>query len=214
MISIKNIITGKWKENCYIVYSSNKETLIIDPGSNASEIIQFVKENDLKILAILNTHAHYDHIGGIYELKETFSVPFYLHSEDQKLLKSANLYKAIFDGEHPIKIPQVDYYFDQIKTPVQLGEFTINVIFTPGHTKGGVCFCIEDMIFTGDTLLEGHIGRVDLPGGNKLTLLNSLKILSTLPKDHKVFSGHGKETTIAHELANNKRFSEVLSLVQ
>ena len=87
MITIKQVITGKWKENCYIVYNSNKETFIIDPGNNASDIIQFVKENDLKILAILNTHAHYDHIGGIYELKETFSVPFYLHSEDQKLLK-------------------------------------------------------------------------------------------------------------------------------
>ena len=173
-ITIEQVITGKWKENCYIVYNSNKETLIIDPGSNANIITQYVKDNDLKTLAILNTHAHYDHIGGIYELKEAFIIPFYLHSEDQKLLDSANLYRAIFDGDHPVKVPQVDFYFDKIKTPLQFGSFLVDIILTPGHTKGGVCFCIENMIFAGDTLLKGSIGRVDLPGGDKKTLLNSL----------------------------------------
>ena len=76
MITIKKIITGKWKENCYIVYNSNQDALIIDPGNNASDITRFVKENDLKLLGILNTHAHYDLIGGICELKETFPIRF------------------------------------------------------------------------------------------------------------------------------------------
>ena len=137
-----------------------------------------------------------------------------MHSEDKKLLKSANLYKEIFEGDHFVKIPQVDRYFDQIKNPVQLGNFTINVVYTPGHTDGSVCLLVKDMIFTGDTLFKGNIGRVDLPGGDKKNLLNSLIKISKLSKDLKVFPGHGKTTTIGHELANNKKFSEILLSVQ
>jgi hydroxyacylglutathione hydrolase len=210
MITLKRIVTGKWKENCYIVSDSNKEALVIDPGANAAGISDYVKKNNLEILAILNTHAHHDHIGGIFELKESFATSFYLHSEDQKLLKSANLYAVLFEGESPIKIPQIDFYIDQIETPVRLGDFIINILFTPGHTKGGVCFLIEDMIFTGDTLLEGDIGRVDLPGGDRYSLAKSLKMISELPQKMKVLPGHGKATTIARELSNNIKLSEIL----
>jgi hydroxyacylglutathione hydrolase len=214
MVTIKKIVTGKWKENCYIVHNLNKEALIIDPGGSASSIKQFIEENELKVLAVLNTHAHYDHIGGIYELKDAYSTPFYLHSEDRKLLKSANFYRVIFDGDQPVKIPQVDYYFDQINMPVLLGDFTIYVIFTPGHTDGSVCLLIRDMLFSGDTLLKGEIGRIDLPGGNKLELAKSLRSISQLSRKLKVLPGHGKETTIACELANNRKISEVLLSAQ
>ena len=210
MITLTRIITGKWKENCYIVSDSNNDALVIDPGANAAGIRDYVKKNNLEILAILNTHAHHDHIGGIFELKESFATSFYLHSEDQKLLKSANLYAVLFEGESPIKIPQIDFYIDQIETPIRLGDFIINILFTPGHTKGGVCFLIEDMIFTGDTLLEGDIGRVDLPGGDRYSLAKSLKMITELSQKLKVLPGHGKATTIARELSNNIKLSEIL----
>jgi hydroxyacylglutathione hydrolase len=214
VIIIKKIITGKWKENCFIIYNSAKDALVIDPGGKINEIVHFIEDNDLKILAILNTHAHYDHIGAVYELKETFSIPFYLHSKDQKLLKSANLYRMIFEGDKVIKIPKIDFYFDLINTPIHLGGFSIDILFTPGHTEGGVCIIIEDSVFTGDTLFAGKIGRTDLPGGNHQTLMKSLKVFSQLPHEFNIFPGHGKITTIADELTNNKILSEVLKSAQ
>ena len=206
MIYIKKIITGKWKENCYIVSDLNKNALIIDPGSDEERIVSFIEGSKLNILAILNTHAHYDHIGAVKKLKDRFSVPFFLHSKDRKLLKSANLYIKIFDGDDPISISKVDYYFDQREMIIQLGDFSIQVLFTPGHTKGSVCFQIEDCLFTGDTLLNGKIGRVDLPGGDEHTLKKSLKAISKITENIIVYPGHGESTILSSELKYNKSF--------
>ena len=214
MIFIKKIITGKWQENCYIVYDNNKDALVIDAGNDADRIISFIELSNLNVFAILNTHAHYDHVGAVKNLKDKFSVPFFLHSKDQRLLKTVNLYITVFNGGNPISIPMVDYYFDQIETPIQLGDFSIQVLYTPGHTDGSVCFQIEECLFTGDTILKGKIGRVDLPGGNVSTLINSLKIISELPENLIIYSGHGESTTLANELKNNKSFIEAIQSVQ
>ena len=147
-IEIKKIVNGKWRENCYIVKNgSSKNAIIIDPGSAAEQIANYTLTHNLKILAIVNTHAHYDHIGAVVDLKEKFSIPFYLHSQDLKLLKHANLYRQIFDGEDILPIPIVDYFFDQITLPLILNDLLIDVVFTPGHTQGSVCFLIGDYLF-------------------------------------------------------------------
>ena len=184
--------------------------MIIDPGGAGSIIYNFIKDNNLNVQAILNTHSHYDHVGAIKELKDKFSIPLYLHSKDEKLLNSANLYSGLFDGIGPIKIPTVDYYFDLIDIQDYITNFTIKVISTPGHTEGGVSLLIEDCLFTGDTLFKGDIGRVDLPGGEELTLKNSLKIISKFPPQTKIYPGHGSESTIEKELKNNKRFVQAI----
>lgn len=209
-ISVKQITNGKWKENCYVVLGLNKDAFIIDPGSDEESIVSFIKGNKLNVIAILNTHSHYDHVGAVEDLKDEFLVPFFLHSKDQKLLKTVNFYITVFDGNESISIPTVDYYFDQIENPIQLGDFSIQVLFTPGHTEGSVCFHIEGCLFTGDTLLKGRIGRVDLPGGDEPALKKSLGIISKLPENIIIYPGHDKSTTLSNELKNNKSFIHVI----
>lgn len=213
-MNIKKIVTSKWEENCYIVNNSTKDSLIIDPGCNAEEIIQYIKKNNLKVLAILNTHAHYDHIGAVNNLKEKFKIPFFLHSKDEKLLKSANFYRFLFDEDESISIPVIDNYYDRINTLVQLESFSVHVIFTPGHTEGSVCLRIEDCLFTGDILLHGSFGRVDLPGGDRLALIKSLKMIFNLPQELKIFPGHGEVTTLTYEFENNRNFIEAVKSEQ
>ena len=179
-IDVKQIPNGKWKENCFVVSNKNKDALIVDPGSDEKSIENFIKKEKLNVKFILNTHAHYDHVGSVSYLKEKYLIPFCLHSEDKKLLNKANLYVKIFEGTDLIKVPKVDYYFDQIEVQEYIDFFSIKVLFTPGHTYGSVCLLIEDCLFTGDTLFNGSIGRVDLPGGDEKLLHKSLKLISKL----------------------------------
>ena len=183
--------------------------MIIDPGGNIDSIEDYIDRNKLKMKAILNTHAHYDHIGAVNKLKKKYKIPFFLHSGDDALLKRANLYAKIFEGSKIIKIPEVDYFFDEIDITNIIDFFHVDIIFTPGHTRGGVCIFVNKFLFTGDTLLKGAVGRTDLPGGNKTSLQNSLKILSNLPSGTPIYPGHGIPSTIGEELKNNKSFSQI-----
>ena len=196
MITVKSIITGTVKENCYIVSNSNNDCIIIDPGSNASQIIDNIKSSKLNALAVLNTHGHYDHIGAVAELKKHFQIPFWIHSEDTKLVKSANLYMKVFHGDTMIQVPEIDKFIDKTESPLLIGELSVQIIATPGHTKGSVCFLIDNYLFTGDTLFKGAIGRVDFPGGSQKQLNASLKILADLPHHLIVCPGHGNSSTI------------------
>jgi len=211
LLHIKTIKTGKWLGNCYLLNNSNNNGVIIDPGNNADDIISYVENSNISIKAILNTHAHYDHIGAVQSLKETFSVPFFLHSKDLKLLKSANLYQKLFEGEDPIRIPEVEYHVDQIKNPIRLEGFSIKTIYSPGHTWGSVCYRIKDCLFSGDLLFKNNIGRIDLPGGNKQAIKNSLKKISELSHDLKVYPGHGESTSLQNELENNRSFTDLIA---
>jgi len=193
-----------------VVSNKNKDALIIDPGNDANVIANFINNENLCAKYILNTHAHYDHIGAVYSLKDIFSIPFWLHSKDEKLLKSANLYVKIFEGKDLIKVPTVDYYYDKVNIKDYIDNFSINVFFTPGHSKGGVCLLIEDILFTGDTLFNGQIGRTDLPGGDEKSLHNSLTIISKLKTSTVIFPGHGLSSTIGNELKYNKAFIQAL----
>lgn len=211
-LKIGQITTGSWQQHCYIIYNDTYEAIIIDPGSEGEQIVQWIKDKHLNVLAILNTHAHYDHIGAVKVLKDIFSVPFFLNSHDLKLLKRANLYSKVFEGDHIIPIPKVDYYLDHIALPILLGSFSIQPLWTPGHTAGSSCFYIDSNLFVGDTLFHNKIGRTDLPGGNKKSLYKSLNHLSHFPKNTKIYPGHGPFTTIAAELETNNDLRLALQL--
>jgi len=209
-INIKQIPTGKWKENCYIISNTVGDALIVDPGADKQKIVKYIDNNDLNISAILNTHAHYDHVGAVKYLKDKYNSSFFLHSADKKLLKSTNLYIKLFDGSDSIEIPDIDYYFDQLEISDYLPNFNIKVFFTPGHTLGSICLLIENCLFTGDTLFNGKIGRTDLPGGDKQALNKSLTLISKISKQTNIYPGHGIASTIGHELKYNKSFIQAL----
>jgi len=198
---IKKIITGKLKQNCYLI-SKNKLLIIIDPGNNATEIVDEIDNNNLIPLAILNTHAHFDHIGAVDYIKNKYSIPFYLHSNDARLLRSANLYQLVFKGDGNIKVPSVDFFFDKNNNlNDSFGEIKFNFLHTPGHTNGSVCIMIKNNLFTGDTLMKNVIGRSDLPGGNKKRLIDSLIKIKDLPKNFIIYPGHGKKSILGNEIS-------------
>ncbi len=184
---------GTWKQNCYII-SSNATglALLIDPGSDAPSIQHQLSLRSLTPVAILNTHAHYDHIGAVAAMMATYKIPFYLHYSDLKLLKQANIYKILFESKESVTIPEATHDLSQHVAPMQIGEFEISVLFTPGHTKGSTCLQIGNNLFSGDTLLPGGPGRTDLPGGDKAALVRSIELLRALPGDITVWPGHGK----------------------
>ncbi len=207
---IDTMTSGRWRQNCYTVQWDNGDAVIIDPGLEADRIFEHLEDSHLNPLAIFNTHAHYDHVGAVAALKKRFLVPFFLHSKELKTLEQANLYRKLLDGEAPVAIPVVDSYLDAIGSPISIADRAIEVLFTPGHTRGSVCFMIEGLLFTGDTLLEGKVGRVDLPGGDGSALRDSLRQLSLLPRETKVYPGHGETTTILNEIQGNPDFKKAI----
>jgi hydroxyacylglutathione hydrolase len=203
-MNIQKFVNGKWKENSYLISNQN-ECLLIDPGGSFLEISQYIIDNNLNLLAILNTHGHFDHIVVVEDLAQKFQCPFYLHSKDEKLLKSANFYLKLFEGDSKIKIPQIDYYLDSLNA-IEIGEFSLEIIYTPGHTNGSVCFLIDRKLFSGDTLFKTDIGRLDLPGSDKLKMKQSLLLISKLSKNITVYPGHGGEFLLREAFEKNNKF--------
>jgi glyoxylase-like metal-dependent hydrolase (beta-lactamase superfamily II) len=210
-VAVTTFVNGKWRQNCYLVTTKEGDALIIDPGSGAGEIAGLLLENGLRPVAILNTHAHYDHMGAVAELMERYGVPFYLHGADGPLLKRANLYRMLFESEDPVRVPIISENIAALPAEFTVGPFQISWLATPGHTEGSVCLRIEGFLFSGDTLMRGAVGRTDLPGGNRDRILDSLRMLTGLPGDTEVCGGHGPRTTLAAEFSPGSR---VWSLLQ
>lgn len=211
VLGVVKIPNGPWQENCYVLYNKTREALIFDPGSEESVIAGLIDEHDLKPMAILNTHAHYDHVGAVAALMERYDIPFYLHSGDKRLLLRANLYAAIFDGEGPVTPPKQFEDLKLMDNLLSIGPFDVEIVYTPGHTEGSVCFLIEGHCLVGDTLFYKNIGRIDLPGGNKPKLMQSLKRISELDGNTIIYPGHGRNSTVAAELAHNHKFQEAVN---
>jgi glyoxylase-like metal-dependent hydrolase (beta-lactamase superfamily II) len=199
------------EENCHVVRNDEGEALVIDPGAEQEKIGEAIEREGGAPLAILLTHAHFDHIAAVEPLKRRYGIPLYLHKKEAKLLKSANLYTHLFGKGGKVEIPEIDYFVDRLENPFSVGAFSVRTIETPGHTKGGATFVIGDAAFTGDTLLKGATGSLKFPGANKELLIESLKKLATLPPETRVFAGHGEPTTIGEELETNERFRKAIS---
>lgn len=191
--TISVLTNGKWKQNCYLVADdATGLALVIDPGSDAPSIRQQLSHHTLTPVAILNTHAHYDHIGAVGELMSHYKIPFYLNPADAKLMKQANLYKFLFDSKESVVIPEPSHELSTQEAKLQLGGFNVSVLCTPGHTKGSTCLQIGTDLFSGDTLLPTGPGRTDLPGGDKVALAQSVELLRKLPDATTVWPGHGR----------------------
>jgi len=202
-LKIETIVNGPFQENCYLVYDDkNKQGAFIDPGDEPDKLISAAKIKEVKVEAIFNTHGHLDHAGAVADIADKLKIPFAMHPEDEFLLEGMPSQAAMF-GLPPMRIPTLDRRLkagEQIEIAGHKGE----VLFTPGHTPGGVCFLFNDVVFVGDTLFAGSIGRTDLPGGSHKQLLSSIKSkLMVLDDSVRAFSGHGPVTTIGNERRNN-----------
>ncbi|NSB26280.1 glyoxylase-like metal-dependent hydrolase (beta-lactamase superfamily II) [Clostridium saccharoperbutylacetonicum] len=160
---IKTILAGMYEENCYLVMDEDtKELGIIDPGGHANSIINEINLLKGKTKFIILTHGHLDHVDGVIELVNNLKVPFYINKADEDLMQKDDF---VFGT-----LPKASGYLSEGDT-LTLGKHEIKVIETPGHTPGGICFLIDDNIFTGDTLFQGSVGRSDFPGGNGMQLI-------------------------------------------
>lgn len=196
-IEVKRIIVGIVRTNCYIVYNDKKETLIIDPADQADRIIQFISENELKPMAILLTHGHFDHIGAVTKLKEEYGAKVYAHKDEKDVL---NIQDINLSSKFYMNISiDADMYLED-GTEFNVGDFSIRLIHTPGHTKGSCCYLIDDMLFSGDTLFNATHGRTDFPTGSESRIIRSIKEkLLVLDGNTHVFPGHDADTTIEEE---------------
>lgn len=193
---IKTIPTGAYEANTYVVMDEDsKEAVIIDNFGEFHKIDKVIKEFSMIPKAILLTHGHFDHVSGIDKLKEEYKIPVYINENDWKMIDK----KADIFGE--MEKPE---FFVKEGEEITLGNKTIKVIETPGHTPGGVCFLVEDYLFTGDTLFKQSIGRTDFVGGDSKLLLESVNNkLAKLDDNIKVYPGHGMSSTIGFEKVAN-----------
>ncbi|NVO09008.1 MAG: MBL fold metallo-hydrolase [Bacteroidales bacterium] len=207
MIHIKRLILNPFQENTYIIYDQTNEAVIVDAGcysnSGIEEVKRFIGKENLKVKCLLITHGHIDHIVGNQPLKEIYKVECLAHPDEFALIESAPLHALRF-GLDIDKAPVIDKPFKDGDI-ITFGNSSIEIIHTPGHSMGGVCFFFREqkILITGDTLFKGSIGRTDL-GGNYETLINSIinKILP-LGDDIVVYPGHGDSTTIGYEKKHN-----------
>jgi Zn-dependent hydrolases, including glyoxylases len=193
---------GVYQANCYIVYNEiTNEGFIIDPGGDSGEILSLIKNNKISIKFIILTHGHFDHIGGVKELKQELGAHVYIHQGDSTLIsdKSSPLKPFAADTD----VFEADKYVKDEDT-FYFGNESIIIYETPGHTPGGISIKSGDSVFTGDTLFNGSIGRTDFPGGSFAQLIRSIKEkLLVLPDDTTVYPGHGPETNIGSERVYN-----------
>lgn len=190
-LHVEQFITSSYKQNCYVAANDEGEALVVDPGSDVDGIINIIKKNDWRPQAVIATHAHFDHVGAVANMIEHFDIPFYLHGKDQSLLRRMNLYKMVVEKGPALRVPEITHDLAKMTDSFSIAGFTIEAVTTPGHTPGGVCFVINNNIFTGDTILPKGVGRTDLPGGNAEDLKFSITKLGDLPGELIAHPGHG-----------------------
>lgn len=187
--------------NCYVVYDRN-EAIIIDPGDSSKQILEYIRQRDLKIMAIVNTHGHADHIQGNAWFMEKTNAPLWIHEAEVEFLSSPELHLGpainmdvpIVTADRLLKDGDV----------IEFGTVSLKVLHTPGHSPGGICLYAPNILFSGDTLFKDSVGRWDLPKGDLNILKQSVLRLGRLPIETLVYPGHGPSTTIEHEIINNQ----------
>lgn len=196
-------------KNGYVVgCEQTREGVLIDPGDDVDLLLEAAGLHQLSVKHILLTHAHLDHVTGVARAKDALNVPVWLHRDDHFLYRAV-VQQGLAFGLHVDPQPPIDNFYEG-SGPVRFGHYAAWVHHTPGHCPGGVCLAVgrddspERILFVGDTLFAGSIGRTDLPGGNFETLLRSIRdVLFRFPDDTVVYSGHGEPTTIGKERSTN-----------
>ena len=208
-MNIKIFIFNPFMENTYLVWDNTKEAAIIDCGCLYKEeqvdLQNFIKENNLIVKCLINTHLHLDHQFGNAFAANAFGVLPKAHRSDEKLIENLVSQAMIFGIPQKIEAQKLGGYIED-GDEIKFGNIALKAIHILGHSQGGLCFYSEKdkILFSGDVLFAGSVGRTDLPGGNFEQLIESIKTkLLVLPEDTVVYSGHGGKTTIGTEKKNN-----------
>ena len=206
MLEIRDLSVGILQTNAYVVFDRDSgEGILVDPGDEAERIIDLVKRCGVRVRGIYLTHAHFDHLLAVRDLRSDLGCGFYLHRGDELILKLAPKYAREFIGRVIPPPPDPDGWIEDGQI-IRIGESSCKIIHTPGHTPGSVCYLLEEerVVLTGDTLFAGSIGRADLPGGDLRQLRSSiLDKLLKLPDDYAIYPGHGPSSTIGVERRMN-----------
>ena len=193
---------GSFAANCYIAAcAETREGVIIDPGSEGPQIIRAVEDEEIKIKFIINTHGHVDHVGANAHVREATGAPILIHREDGDMCRKPHASLSVFAGT--LKLAEPDRLLEDGDV-LEVGKLSFEVIHTPGHTRGGISLKAGNILFTGDTLFAGSIGRTDLPGGSYRQLIASIKDrILPYPPDTLVYPGHGPASTVGEEKQAN-----------
>ena len=200
---IETIIVGPLQTNCYVIWTERKEAIIIDPGAGALSIIELIKKKELSVSAYMLTHGHFDHICALADLYEVFPAPVGVHALDLKwAFNDSNQMPPFYSV--PARPSKIERILEDGQKWTD-GGLTYEVISTPGHSPGSVSFLFskQNILFSGDTLFAGSIGRTDFPGGDPDILNQSLKTIMQLPDDTIVYPGHEASTNIKREKESN-----------
>jgi hydroxyacylglutathione hydrolase len=199
---IKSLVVGPLENNCFIIGDdSTKEVLVIDPGDEPDRILDVINENEFKVKYIICTHAHFDHVGAVPDLKNETGAKIIIHRDDLEIYRSATA-QAAFWGYDLDPLPEPDMFVSE-EDKIEVGNLRFEILHTPGHSPGGICLYGEGILITGDTLFAGSVGRTDLYGGDIEELKKSFKRLMSFSDKTRVLPGHGPETTIGQEKSYN-----------
>ena len=193
---------GELQANCYIVHDDDCRAAVIDPGEQAPDILAVVQERGLTVEAILLTHVHFDHMMAAAELAAATGAPVMAPAGDAAALSDPKLnLSELFLPGGALTLAADRLLADGDE--VTVGALTLRTLHTPGHTPGSSCYRCGDMLFTGDTLFAGSVGRIDFPGGDGVAMRDSLALLAALPGETTILPGHGPESTIDAERRTN-----------
>lgn len=208
-IRLDMLTLGEIRTNCFILSNEDtKEAVVVDPGDEYERIVEHLNRNELKLKVILLTHGHFDHIMAAQELAAVARVQIYAYEAERELLANPGMNCSSIFGKSFTLAP-VESLQDGEK--ISFADIEFQVIHTPGHTKGSVCFYIPDeqILISGDTLFFESVGRTDFPTGNSEVLLRSIQErIFTLPKEVKIYPGHGCSTSVGYEMQNNPYVNE------
>lgn len=208
MLNIKSFAFNPFQENTYLLFDESGNGVLVDPGcyekSEKSELENFIRDKNISIKLIVNTHCHIDHVLGNSWAKRTFGVDLLIHKNEIPVLKSVEVYAPNY-GFHDYESAEPNGFLEEGEI-IKVGTESLKILFVPGHAPGHIVFYHEpsNRLIAGDTLFKGSIGRTDLPGGNHNQLITKIKsVLFRLPEETIVYPGHGPETTIGFEKINN-----------
>lgn len=204
---LKMLVVGPIQSNCYIVgCEKTREAAVIDPGGDADKILITLAKDKLRCLYIINTHGHFDHSADNKRLKEVTGAQLLIHPADAPMILNQSMGGGMW-GLHVDNSPPPDRYLGEGDI-ITFGDISLKVLHTPGHSPGGISLVTDKMVFVGDTLFAGSIGRTDFPGGDYEGLLRQVRNkIFTLGDDVVVYPGHGPKTTVGRERKTNPFFS-------